>query len=169
MQFGGVRNRYLTWEMRAFSGRRRREKYLPLILHTILGVLPRCQLFHNHRETSSTLSCHMTWVIGYLSKKVLDFGTRNRRCRACDFEVSKEMHYCRLNFVGSAKAMEANLGTQLVKHSTVLKESDLQVTIVIGDEDSNTIAAIRRTFSLQIFKFADTNHLKKNLQTIYTS
>lgn len=34
--------------------------------------------------------------------------------------------------------------------------------MVIGDEDSSTIAAVRRGTVNTIFKFADSNHLKKN-------
>lgn len=101
-------------------------------------------------------------IIGFMSKKVLDFGTRNRKCAACDHGVSKDMHDCRFYFVGSAKAMESDLNTQLVNRSSILAKENLQVRITFGNEDSSTIAAIRRSSSHTVLTFADTNHLKKN-------
>ncbi|XP_046587819.1 uncharacterized protein LOC124292972 [Neodiprion lecontei] len=101
-------------------------------------------------------------IIGFFSGKVLDFATRNRKCKFCDAGRSKEDHDCRLNFQGSAKAMEPDVGVESVNRSTVVKDAGLNVRVLIGDEDSSTIAAVRRGNSQQIFKLADTNHLRKH-------
>ena len=101
-------------------------------------------------------------IIGFLSHKVLDFTTRNRQCYLCDKGHKKHDHDCRKNFEGSAKAMEASAGAQLVNESKILQEVDLHVRVVIGDEDSSTIAAIRKGTKNKVHKLADNNHLVKN-------
>ncbi|XP_044594135.1 uncharacterized protein LOC123271775 isoform X2 [Cotesia glomerata] len=102
-------------------------------------------------------------IIGFLSGKILDYDTKNRKCRKCDLGHKKEDHDCRLNFHGSAKAMEAAAGVQLVNHSTILKEAGLQVRVIIGDEDSSMIAAVRADNPTKKFhKLSDKNHLAKN-------
>lgn len=102
-------------------------------------------------------------IIGFLSGKILDYATRNRKCKKCDLGYKKEEHDCRLNFCGSAKAMEADAGVQLINHSNILKEVGLQVRVIIGDEDSSMIAAVRADEPNQKFhNLADKNHLTKN-------
>lgn len=101
-------------------------------------------------------------IIGFLSGKVLDFATRNRKCKLCDTGHPQDDHDCSKNFVGSAKAMEPSVGAELVNNSPILEEAKVKVRVVIGDEDSSTIAAIRRGNPNKIFKLADYNHLKKN-------
>ncbi|KAK0175022.1 hypothetical protein PV327_008807 [Microctonus hyperodae] len=61
---------------------------------------------------------------------------------------NKNDHDCRKNFEGSVKAMEADVGADFV---------------VIGDEDSSTIAAIRKSNPNTIYKLADHGHLIKNI------
>jgi len=79
-------------------------------------------------------------IIGFLSGKILDYTTRNRKCTLCDLGGhNKHDHDCRRNFEGSAKAMEADAGAALVTNSTILKEVGLNVRVMIGDEDSSTI------------------------------
>lgn len=102
-------------------------------------------------------------TIGFLSRKILDYTTRNRKCKKCHLEHKKDDHDCRLNFYGSAKAMEANAGVQLINHSNILKELGLKVRVIIGDEDSSMIAAVRASnLSEKFLKLADKNHLTKN-------
>lgn len=62
-------------------------------------------------------------LIGMKSGKVLDFCTRNRKCKICDTELKTGLHKkhdCRRNFTGSAKAMEADGAVQLVTQSRIL-------------------------------------------------
>ncbi|XP_046746391.1 uncharacterized protein LOC124411343 [Diprion similis] len=101
-------------------------------------------------------------IIGFLSKKILDFTTCNRKCSKCDKGHNKNEHDCRLNFQGSAKAMEAYAGVELITKSEVLKEVGLNVRAVIGDEDISIIAAVRTVSDKFIHKLADKNHLVKH-------
>ena len=81
----------------------------------------------------------------------------------CDLGHAKNDHNCRLNFHDSAKATEAHAGVQLINHSNVLQEASLRVRVIIGDEDSSMIAAVRKDEPNQNFyKLADKNHLVKN-------
>ncbi|XP_043284941.1 uncharacterized protein [Venturia canescens] len=101
-------------------------------------------------------------IIGMLSGKVLDYATRNRKCKKCDLGHSESDHDCRKNFQGSAKAMEASVGAQLINNSSILEAAGVKVRVVIGDEDSSTMAAVRKENPQVIYKLADRNHLSKN-------
>lgn len=101
-------------------------------------------------------------VIGYLSKKIVDFASRNRKCRLCDLGHKKDDHDCRKNFAGSAKAMEPDVGAYLLNNSTILQNASLSARVLVGDEDSSTIANIRKSRREKIFKLADKNHLNKH-------
>ncbi|XP_011859062.1 PREDICTED: uncharacterized protein LOC105556578 [Vollenhovia emeryi] len=101
-------------------------------------------------------------IIGFLSGKILDFATRNRKCKMCDNGREKNDHDCRKNFKGSAKAMEPDVGAFLVNNSTILQEAAVSIRVLIGDEDSSTIANVRRGNSKKVFKLADINHLRKH-------
>jgi len=101
-------------------------------------------------------------IIGFLSSKILDYTTRNRSCVYCDKGHDKTDHDCRLNFHGSAKTMEADAGAELVNDSKILKEVGLNVRVIIGDEDSSTIAAIRKGSKEIVHKLADKHHLVKH-------
>lgn len=104
-------------------------------------------------------------IIGFLSGKILDFATRNRKCKLCSNGHPKTDHDCRENFHGSAKAMEPHVGAALVNNSKILKSAGLNVRVVVGDEDSSTIASIRRGRIEKMFKLSDKNHLKKTFKT----
>ncbi|KAJ8668400.1 hypothetical protein QAD02_010063 [Eretmocerus hayati] len=102
-------------------------------------------------------------MIGYCTQKILDYTTRNRKCKACAMGVSREHHDCRHNFTGSAKAMEADAEVELILESEILQSVALEVGVVIGDEDSATMASIHNAApDRRIFKLADKNHLIKN-------
>ena len=103
-------------------------------------------------------------IIGFLSGKILDFATRNRKCKLCSNGREKIDHDCRENFRGSAKAMEPDVGATLVNGSNILKSVGLNVRVVVGDEDSSTIASIRRGRIDKIFKLSDKNHLQKSFR-----
>ncbi|XP_046739525.1 uncharacterized protein LOC124407446 [Diprion similis] len=104
-------------------------------------------------------------IIGFLSGKVLDFAARNRKCKRCSTGHDKSDHDCRQNFSGSAKAMEPDVGATLVNDSTILKEIGLNVKVLIGDEDSSTIAAVRQGNPESVHKLTDANHLRKNFMS----
>lgn len=102
-------------------------------------------------------------IIGFLSKKILDFGTRNKLCKKCDvYGHSPDDHDRRKNFKGSAKAMEADLGAELVNKSEILKKVDINVRVVVGDDDSSMISAILNGSMHRIFKMSCRIHLTRN-------
>ncbi|KAK0160457.1 hypothetical protein PV328_007866 [Microctonus aethiopoides] len=93
--------------------------------------------------------------------KILDYAERIRKCKFCDLGRKKDDHDSRKNFEGSAKATETSAGADLINNSSILKEANLEARVLIGDEDSCTIAAVRRGNPKKIFKIVDLNHLKK--------
>ena len=102
-------------------------------------------------------------IIGFLSQKILDYTTRNRQCCKCDRNHDQSDHDCRKNFCGSSKAMEAHAGVQLITNGQILRNAMLNVGVVISDEDSSMIAAVRRNSARTVYKLADKNHLVRNL------
>ncbi|XP_046590208.1 uncharacterized protein LOC124293408 [Neodiprion lecontei] len=104
-------------------------------------------------------------ITGFLSVKVLDFASRNKKCRRCTAGHDKSDHDCRQNFSGSAKAMDPDVGATLVNDSTILKETGLNVKVLIGDEDSSTIAAVRQNNPQSVHELTDANHLRKNFMS----
>lgn len=104
-------------------------------------------------------------VIGFLSGRILDNRTRNRMCQICKMskpgQAPKE-HDCRLNFQGSAMAMEANAGNDMINNSTIMRAAGVDPRIVVGDEDSPTMCPVRRDSVNQKFKLYDGNHSKVN-------
>lgn len=101
-------------------------------------------------------------IMGFHTRKVLDFATRCKICRQCEAGNPKEYHDCRLNFHGSAKAMEPDMAVQLVSASTILDEAGVSVDVLVGDDDSSTMAALRRNGTV-IEKWSDLNHCTKSL------
>ena len=63
-------------------------------------------------------------IIGFLTGKILDYRTRNRKCYLCDLGKEKTDLDCRKNFSGSAKAMEADAGAELLNRSDILKDAN---------------------------------------------
>ncbi|XP_015512661.2 uncharacterized protein LOC107219088 [Neodiprion lecontei] len=96
--------------------------------------------------------------LGRENGKAIDYLTTNRGCRMCALGHPKSDHDCRLNFVGSAKAMEPFAAASMTSSSKIFKEHNIEVGILIGDDDSSTIAAVRATSQSQTtsgdFRFA---------------
>jgi len=103
-------------------------------------------------------------IVGHFSHQILDYSTCNRKCKKCDVKHSPFDHDCRLNFKGSAKAMEAHVANKLVNESAILKLKNVQVGVLIGDDDSSTIAACCAGASHCIAKFSDVNHTSKGVK-----
>ena len=82
--------------------------------------------------------------IGPKSGKVLAYATRNKRCVFCEKGHSPEDHDCRRNHTGSSKSMEAAIAVEIFTKNPMLKEEGVEISTIIGDDDSSTIAQIRR-------------------------
>lgn len=107
-------------------------------------------------------------IIGGLTGLVLDFSTCNRICATCHRGGPASNHEnCRLNFYGSAKAMEPHVAKKLVVDSEILRGENLEVGILVGDDDSSTIAACRAAANHPIIKQSDVNHTSGGVKKIY--
>lgn len=110
-------------------------------------------------------------LIGYKTDKVLDFCTKNRKCKACDINIklgTQKEHDCRLNHFGTAKSMEAEGAIQLVTKSEILKSANVEVGVFIGDNDSSVLSALEEVVDYQIVKQSDINHSKKGVSNFCT-
>lgn len=102
-------------------------------------------------------------LIGFLSKKVLDYDTEHRKCRMCDMGHLVEDHDCRLNFHGSAKSMEPKAAEKLAL-SELFKECHVQLGVFIADNDSSAILAVRNAVGHEVIKHSDKNHSAKGVK-----
>ncbi|XP_066601163.1 uncharacterized protein [Prorops nasuta] len=105
-------------------------------------------------------------LIGSQSGLVLDYVTQNRKCRMCDVGHPKDDHDCRLNFYGSAKAMESHAAVRLVTESTIFNEEKIELGVFVGDNDSSSISAVRKAADHTILKVADKNHTSKGVKNM---
>ena len=62
--------------------------------------------------------------------------------------------------------MESDLA---VKMLNVNKDDTFQVSTLIGDDDSTTMAMVRQKVTHQVEKWSDVNHAKKSLGTLALS
>lgn len=102
-------------------------------------------------------------LIGYFTKKVLSFDIKNRKCRLCDLGHSSEDHECRKNFEGSAKSMEPASAVTVSCENPVLEDAKMQLGILISDNDSGTVAALRENSNFEVVKHSDKNHTSKGV------
>lgn len=102
-------------------------------------------------------------IMGILSKQVLSYIVLNRKCRKCDIGQSTDTHDCRLNFVGTAKAMEPYAAVQLTKNNSILSSCNVEVGVMVADNDSSAFAAMRNSLGYEIVKQADKNHTSKGV------
>ena len=113
----------------------------------------------NNYDSLSGFGC----MIGHFTRKIIDYGCRNRKCKKCDLGHSTEDHDCRRNFAGAAKGVESDLAVSLMCNSNVLKESNLQVGIFSGDDDAASIAKVRSASSHPDVKLLYANHIGKGI------
>lgn len=104
-------------------------------------------------------------LMGKHSRKVLSTITLNRVCRKCDMGISKDIHDCRLNFHGTAKAMEPHAAVQLTKNNEILSSQNVEIGVIITDNDSSAFAAMRNGLNYEIIKQADKNHTSKGVRS----
>ena len=74
-------------------------------------------------------------------------------------------HTCKRNHSGSSKSMEADMAVEAILKNEYLVKLNCRIKIVIGDDDSSAIAALRRLSPYSIIKWSDFNHVKKTFNT----
>lgn len=104
-------------------------------------------------------------LIGLRTNKILGFATRDAKCRQCDKNGGKPHPGCAKNHVGSAKSMESAMAVELVLKNDLLVKSKVRIRTLIGDDDSSSIAALRRLSPYAIMKWSDFNHVKKTFNS----
>ncbi|XP_071652286.1 uncharacterized protein [Temnothorax longispinosus] len=97
-------------------------------------------------------------LIGAKSGMVIGYGTR-----LCQAGHSLDDHDCRLNWTGSAKAMEPDIAIEIIAKNKDFEEHNVKLGTLIGDDDSSSIAAVCRECSHPVAKWSDLNHATKKL------
>ncbi|CAG2194346.1 unnamed protein product [Mytilus edulis] len=104
-------------------------------------------------------------MIGSKTGKVINYKWRSKACRICQRAETSgnipRVHKCNKNFTGSAKAMEPDMVVDMVKES---RSKGANITAIIGDEDTTTIARLRAKVDPTIVKLSDSNHMKKPIR-----
>lgn len=72
-------------------------------------------------------------------------------------------HDCRKDFDGSSKAMEADMAKQIFLNNPHFTEVNVRLGTLIGDDDSSTIATLRKEAGYEIHKWSDKNHAVSKL------
>ncbi|KAH0546691.1 hypothetical protein KQX54_013714 [Cotesia glomerata] len=70
-------------------------------------------------------------AFGHYSRKCVAYATRNKGCRYCRIN-SKKKHDCRSNFVGSSKAMEADIAVQILTQNETFVEENVEIKTLIA-------------------------------------
>ena len=105
-------------------------------------------------------------VMGLSTGKVLDYTTRVKTCRFCDYAKNNnkvaKVHDCRKNHTASSKAMEPDSAVQMFNDAPKQKA---KYSVYTGDDDSTTEAHIRQKVTYGVEKFSDVVHMKRSLAT----
>lgn len=105
-------------------------------------------------------------VMSLSSGKVLDYTSRTKSCRFCDWAKSTgkqpKAHDCRKNHVASSKAMEPDAAVELFNRAPT---QGVKFSIYTGDDDSTTEAHIRQKVAYDVEKCSDIIHMKRSLTT----
>ena len=98
--------------------------------------------------------------------KVLDYTTRVKTCRFCDYAKTNnkvaKVHDCRKNHLASSKAMEPDSAVQMFNKAP---KQNVKYSIYTGDDDSTTEAHIQQKVSYGVEKLSDIIHMKRSVTT----
>lgn len=78
-------------------------------------------------------------LIGTQSGKIMGYTSKIRKCKKCDSGHQPTDHDCRLNYQGRAKGMEPIAAVDVTEKNEFLRERNMQLGILVGDDDSSTI------------------------------
>lgn len=73
-------------------------------------------------------------------------------------------HDCKLNFSGSAKAMEGFTANKLVNESSILNSKNVEVVALVGGDESSAISSCCQNSSHSIGKLSDQNHASMGVE-----
>ncbi|KAK0165556.1 hypothetical protein PV328_004062 [Microctonus aethiopoides] len=76
----------------------------------------------------------------------------------CDGGHKLENHDCNKNFKGTAKSMEPASAIIITCKNSNLKDANMEIGVLIADNDSGTIAALRERCNHEVVKHSDMNH-----------
>ena len=84
-------------------------------------------------------------LIGKETGKIIALGTREMAYHTCDAAAKKgdgkvKDHDCRVNWGGSSKGMESSVAAEMLNN---IKDNSFQISTLIGDDDSTTMAMVR--------------------------
>ena len=106
-------------------------------------------------------------VMGFTYGKVMDYTTKTKSCRVCTNtkNTGKEakQHNCRLNHTESSKAMEPMAAVHLFTESL---NSNVKLSVYVGDDDSTTAAHIKEKVPYPEEKWTDIVHAKRSIGCI---
>ncbi|XP_062617807.1 uncharacterized protein LOC134279410 isoform X3 [Saccostrea cucullata] len=101
-------------------------------------------------------------LFGEKTKKLIGYSVMAKKCRICAAAkvkgVPPRKHKCRVNWTGSAKAMEPAMACQMLKN---VEDEGVKVTTLIMDNDSTTLSRVKASVNPNISKKSDSNHTKK--------
>ena len=95
------------------------------------------------------------------SGEVLDYTTRTKSCRFCDWAKQPKAHDRQKNHVASSKAMEPDAAVEVFNRAPT---QGVKFSIYKGD-DSTTEAHIHQKVAYGVEKFSDIIHMKRCLTT----
>ncbi|CAC5388275.1 unnamed protein product [Mytilus coruscus] len=124
------------------------------ILADGLRACAKCGLPLQLGHTTSILTCGLSAILqipcsNTVCRHANNIPTGKRQERIWDANVklateksksSTHAHECHMNWSGSAKSMEADMVTEMVKD---VGKKGVSVSSIVGDEDSTTIARLR--------------------------
>lgn len=85
----------------------------------------------------------------------------------CYKGYDKSDHDCRVNHTGSSKSMEPSIAVEIISKNPLLIQEGVQIFTLIGDDDSLTIAAVRRESCHDVYKWSHKNHATGHLSIEY--
>ena len=86
------------------------------------------------------------------------YSTRDKHCIKCDKGHSKAEHDCHENYSNSSKSMEADMAIQTLINNPAFIAEKVRLDTLMADDDSSTIARLRRESNHIINKWIVKNH-----------
>ncbi|XP_074115718.1 uncharacterized protein LOC141538238, partial [Cotesia typhae] len=105
---------------------------------------------------------HVT-VIGHYSGLLVTFNTRDKPSIKCYKGHSKDDHDFQDNYDGSSKSMKTVMAVETLMNNPAFAAEKVRLDTLIADNDSSTIARLRREFNHFINKWINKNYAATTL------